>query len=240
MAAEEKTSKVVQILVAALIGAAFAVGVLWQKVNSLEKAKGVPAQVKQPEETAQGQAKADVEPLREIDHVYGDRTARLQLIEYSDFECPFCARFHPTAQQIVEEYQGQVAWVYRHFPLKQIHPKAQKAAEAAECAAKLGEDKAFWGLADKLFEGGEKALEKARMVELAGDIGLDKNEFRACLDSAETIDRVESDYQSGIAAGVQGTPGNFIYDTKTGETKAIPGAQPFESVKSVIDSLLAN
>jgi protein-disulfide isomerase len=94
-----------------------------------------------------------VDPISEKDHVRGDRDAQIVLIEYSDFQCPFCSRFHPTAQQVVEEFNGQVMWVYRHFPLDSIHPVARKAAEASECVAELGGNDAFWNFVDTIFAG---------------------------------------------------------------------------------------
>ncbi|MBI4090954.1 MAG: thioredoxin domain-containing protein, partial [Candidatus Komeilibacteria bacterium] len=83
------------------------------------------------------------------DHIRGDVNAEVTLIEYSDFECPFCARFRPTVTQALAEYQGKVRLVYRHFPLRSIHPQAQKAAEASECASEQGK---FWEMHDKLFD----------------------------------------------------------------------------------------
>lgn len=182
----------------------------------------------------------ELEGLRDNDHLRGDRNARIVLIEYSDLECPFCKRFHPTAQQAVDEYKGQVAWVYRHFPLDQLHPKADKEAEAIECANELGGEDAFWKLTDKIYEvtPSNNGLDLETLPSLAASAGLDQVRFKACLDSGKYADLVESDYQSGIKAGVQGTPGNFLLDTKNNKKISIPGAVPFDSLKSSIDSLL--
>ena len=98
-------------------------------------------------------AATSVKAPGEDDHYKGSLSAKITLIEYSDFECPFCERFHPTAQQAVDEYNGQVNWVYRHFPLA-FHSTAQKKAEGSECAAEQGGDKAFWAFADELFKQG--------------------------------------------------------------------------------------
>lgn len=182
----------------------------------------------------------EVEGLRENDRVRGSRNARILLIEYSDLECPFCKRFHPTAQQAVDEYKGQVAWVYRHFPLDQIHSKADKEAEATECANELGGEDAFWRMTDKIFEvtPSNNGLDLSTLPNLASQIGLDQSKFKNCLDSGKYTQYVEDDYQSGIKAGVRGTPGNFLLDTKTGKKLEVPGAVPFDSLKSSIDSLL--
>lgn len=180
---------------------------------------------------------ADVAGLRASDHVRGDKSARILLIEYSDLECPFCKRFHPTAQQAVDEYKGQVAWVYRHFPLDQLHPKARKLAEAVECANELGGNDAFWNMADKIFEQAT-VPDVTTVVPLAAQTGLNQNQFKQCLDSGKHAKYVQDDYQSGASAGVTGTPGNFLLDTKSGKILEVPGAVPYESLKSSIDSLI--
>jgi protein-disulfide isomerase len=95
---------------------------------------------------------ARIPKVSAADHVRGSRSAQVFLIEYSDFQCSFCARFHPTAKQLVDEYQN-VAWVYRHFPLDAIHPLARPTAEASECVAELGGNDAFWEFTDAIFEG---------------------------------------------------------------------------------------
>lgn len=181
-----------------------------------------------------------VEPLRAEDHVRGDRNARILLFEYSDLECPFCKRFHPIAQQIVDTYKGQVAWVYRHFPLDQIHRKADKEAESLECANELGGEDGFWKLTDKIFEvtPSNDGLNLEDLPKLAGEVGLNQSAFKTCLDSSKYADHVEADYQGGIKAGITGTPGNILLDTKTKKTKLIPGALPFEQFKQTIDNML--
>lgn len=235
------------VLVVLLIVAAFALGSLYTKVNLLEKggSTSVAGAVGNNPTIAQAPAAAgsadDVEPLREDDHVRGDRNARILLIEYSDLECPFCKRFHPTAQQVVDEFKGQVAWVYRHFPLDQIHQKADKEAEAVECANELAGDDGFWKLTDKIFEvtPSNNGLSLEDLPKLAGEVGLNQGAFKTCLDSGKMAVHVEADFQSGNKAGVTGTPGNILLDTQNGTTKLIPGALPFENFKTEIDALLA-
>lgn len=182
----------------------------------------------------------EVEGLRDIDHVKGKKNARILLVEYSDLECPFCKKFHPTAQQALDEYKGQLAWIYRHFPLDQIHSKADKEAEATECASELGGEDDFWRMTDKIFEvtPSNNGLNLDDLPKLAAQIGLDQNKFKSCLDSGKYAQRVENDYQSGIKAGVRGTPGSFLIDTQTNKKLEVPGAVPYDSLKSSIDSLL--
>ena len=95
-------------------------------------------------------AVSDYAPLTDADHVRGDRNAPIVMIEYSDYECPFCSRFHPTMKQVMQEYEGQIAWAYRHFPLS-FHPYAQVLAEGSECVAELGGNDAFWEFTDAIY-----------------------------------------------------------------------------------------
>lgn len=205
------------------------------------KANAVPSVPTQPLNNEKvADKKVDVKPLSSDDHIRGDRKARVLLIEYSDLECPFCKRFHPTAQQVVDAYKGQVAWVYRHFPLDQLHSKARKEAEATECAANLGGVDGFWKMTDKIYEvtPANNGLNLDDLPKLAAEVGLDSNKFKDCLDSGKYASKVEDDYQSGIKAGVTGTPGNILLDTKTGKTVVLPGAVPFDQIKESIDGIL--
>jgi len=175
------------------------------------------------------------------DHIYGDPSARVSLIEYSDFECPFCKRFHPTPKKIVDAYQGKVNWVYRHFPLGFHNPGAQKQAEASECAAGIGGNDAFWRYTDVLYERTEsngKGFPLAGLVPLAEEIGLDGAEFRKCLDESRYAARVNEDLKEGISAGINGTPGNILLNNKSGEAIPRAGAAPFDVLKQLIDRLL--
>ncbi|MCH7640837.1 DsbA family protein [Patescibacteria group bacterium] len=240
----------IPILLVASIGLAFVVGILWQKVSSLEgggatrtTAQTSGAGETQPQRPSSGKlSDAQVEKIPKVsseDHIKGNRDAKVFLIEYSDLECPFCKRFHPTVQQVIDEYGGDVAWVWRHFPLDQIHSKADKEAEAVECAGELGGDDAFWALVDKIFEvtPSNNALSLDDLPGLAGEIGLNQGAFQSCLDSGKYADHVEEDYQGGITAGVTGTPGNFIVNS-SGDAWLIPGALPYEQIKLTIDEAL--
>jgi protein-disulfide isomerase len=182
-----------------------------------------------------------VDPISATDHIRGNKNARIALIEYSDLECPFCKRFHPTAQQVLDTYKDKVVWVYRSFPMSQLHSKAKKESEAIECAGKLAGNEGFWKMTDKIFEvtPSNNGLDLTILPDLASSVGIDKTAFKSCLDSGEMAAKVDAQYQSGLNAGVKGTPGNFLLDTKTGKAVEIPGAVPFESIKQVIDQMLA-
>jgi len=235
------------VLMGLLIGAAFFIGFLWNKVQTMEgTAAGANTVVNGqapnpglPPNQDPTQAAGDVTPVSADDHVRGNRDARIALIEYSDFDCPFCTRFHATAQQVVDEFGGDVMWVFRHFPLDTLHPNARKKAEATECVAKLGGNDAFWTFTDALMDpAGTVTVDQ--LGTLASQAGVDAAAFNNCLTSGETADAVNADFSSGQSAGVRGTPGNILLDTQSGETSLIPGALPFDSLKPEIDSMLAN
>lgn len=166
------------------------------------------------------------------DNVRGNTKAKIALIEYSDFECPYCQRNHPTMKQILEEYPDDVFWVYRHYPLP-FHNKATPAAEASECAGNLGGNDAFWAFTDMIFEQGN--FDFAYLAEKAG---VDAKRFKACVDGKTFADRVTDDISKGNDAGVSGTPANFLVNTETGKAMLVSGAHPFENFQKVIDALL--
>jgi protein-disulfide isomerase len=97
------------------------------------------------------EAGAEIEPVSATDHILGDPNAEIVIIEYSDLGCPFCKVFHATMHEIVDEYEGRVAWVYRHYPIKELHPIAPEASEASECVAELGGNTNFWEYIDEIF-----------------------------------------------------------------------------------------
>jgi protein-disulfide isomerase len=175
------------------------------------------------------------------DHIYGDSNAPVSLIEYSDFECPFCKSFHPIAKKVVEAYQGKVNWVYRHYPLPFHNPGAQKEAEASECANELGGNDAFWKYADAIYErttSNGKGFPVEKLVPLAEELGLDKAKFQECLDSGKYTARVQDETTEGSNSGITGTPGNILLNSSTGAVKLKAGALPFEAMKAEIDQLL--
>lgn len=195
------------------------------------------------QQTVAPQPRGDITKVRPVDlntdHIKGDKNAKVFLIEYSDFECPFCKRFYPTTQQVLDQYEGKVALVYRHYPLS-FHANAEKEAEASECANEQGGNDAFWKYADKIFErttsnGTGFTLDK--LVPLAKEIGLDGAKFKTCLDSGKYAQHVQDDENNGQEAGVTGTPGNIIWAQDT-KPQLVEGAVPFENIKVVIDQVL--
>ncbi len=172
----------------------------------------------------------DVNPVDvDEDHIRGDQGATISVIEYSDFECPFCQRHAPTMDQLLEQVDD-VNLVYRHFPLS-FHPNAQISAEASECAAEQGE---FWAYHDLLFT---KGAVQANLVGYAEELDLDTGDFQDCLDSGRYTQKVKDQMASGSAAGVNGTPGNIVINNETGETRLVSGAQPLSAFTAAIDAL---
>ena len=167
--------------------------------------------------------------VTETDHIRGNVDAPVTIIEFSDFYCPFCNRFHETMLEVMEAYPEKVRWVYKHFPLDSLHPDARQAGAAAECAN--DQDK-FWEYADELYAQ-QQTLTTDSYSEIAKELKLDVTEFDTCLESEKYKDKVQADYQLGVQNGVQGTPGNFI------NGQSVPGAVPFDQIKSIIESIIA-
>ncbi len=163
------------------------------------------------------------------DHIRGDFNAPITLVEFSDFECPFCARHNPTLIKILDDYKGKVRLVYKHFPLG-FHSNAQKAAEASECASEQGK---FWEYHDKLFENlATSGYSLVNFKQWAKDLGLNSKKFDDCLDSGKFAQKVQADFQEGSQKGVNGTPATFV------NGQFVSGALPYDSFKQIIDSLL--
>jgi len=167
------------------------------------------------------------------DAILGDPNAPVTIIEFSDYECPFCSRFYfNTLPALKKAYinTGKVKLIFRDFPLG-FHPNAQKAAEATEAARQLGGDEKFWEMHDKLFEN-QRALTQPNLIKYAEEIGLDKTEFKELLDLSTFRNEVLADSQDGQQAGVQGTPTFYI------NGKQLVGAQPFEAFQQIIEGEL--
>lgn len=180
-----------------------------------------------------------LDSVTNADHIVGNINAKVIIVEYSDTECPFCKIFHVTMNRISNEYDGNdVAWVYRHFPLS-IHAKAPREAEATECANKLGGNEKFWQYTNKIFEitPGNNGLDATLLPKIALEIGLDQKAFEKCLASGEMKPVIEKSIESGLKAGVQGTPHSLI--VVNGKiVDVIEGAQPYEVTKEQIDRAL--
>lgn len=187
----------------------------------------------------QQQAEVKIVPVQDDDHLLGSRSAEVVIIEYSDTECPFCKVYHNTMKQVMSDYNGRVAWVYRHLPIPQLHARATKEAEATECVAELGGNQAFWNYLDKIFEttNSNDSLDPAQLPILAKAVGVDETAFNTCLSSGRYTKAVEESAKEGFASGARGTPFSIIM--KDGEqVGAVNGAEPIASVKTKLDAIL--
>ena len=159
----------------------------------------------------------------------GPENAPVTIVEFSDFQCPFCTRAVGTVEQVMQAYPDKVRLVFRHFPLE-MHKEAPKAAEAAMCANEQGK---FWEYHDTLFQN-QQALSVENLKTYAGNLKLDEKKFAECLDSGRMAAVVKADMEAGSKVGVTGTPAFFINGVM------LSGAQPFEEFKKVIDEELQN
>jgi protein-disulfide isomerase len=157
----------------------------------------------------------------------GPANAPVTIVEFSDFECPFCSRINPTIKQVQDKYGDKVRIVFRQYPLP-FHPKAQKAAEASLCASDQGK---FWEMHDAMFAN-QQALAVEQLKAKAAELGLKAEEFNSCIDSGKHAAAIQADMKDGSAAGVSGTPALFV------NGRFINGAVPFDQIATVIDDEL--
>jgi protein-disulfide isomerase len=160
--------------------------------------------------------------------VKGPANAPITIVEFSDFQCSYCKRAVSVIDQVLERYPDKVKLAFRDFPIGTIHPQAEKAAEAAHCAAEQGK---FWEFHDLLFEK-QDSIPTTNFAEHAKALGLEVSTFQTCLDGRKYQEKVERNYAAGVKAGVSGTPAFFI------NGRLLSGAQPLEAFKAVIDEEL--
>jgi len=176
-----------------------------------------------------------VAPVTESDYRKGPADAAVTIIEYSDFDCPFCSRFHDSMNDIVEA-TDDVAWVYRHFPLEQLHPQAEGVAIAAECVGELAGADAFWSFADGYFAArgaGDGTAHNVLVPQLATAAGVSSAALEECVVSGRTQSLVQEDMDNAIATGGRGTPWSILVGP-TGKTYPINGALPAASIEQLI------
>jgi protein-disulfide isomerase len=178
--------------------------------------------------------------LSKVEHMIGDESAKVVLVEWTDFECPFCQRHNEqTYDQIIANYveTGKIRYGKENFPLG-FHQQAQKAAEAFECASKVGGEESGEEMHSLLFSSGVSGGVPS-FKGYAGQLGIDQAKFDSCLDSGETAQKVQTDLQEGQAAGVRGTPG-FAIVAADGTVTSISGAQQYQTFSAALDAALAS
>lgn len=148
-------------------------------------------------------------PVTERDHIRGNPQAKVTLVEFSDFQCPFCRAFHPKLQEVMQEFGQDIRWVYKHFPLTSIHPEALPAAMASECVWEQKGDDGFWKFADAMFLN-QESLGKELYEDVAKDLGVNMQEFASCMEEGRYISKVQEDVELGVEVGVEGTPSTFM------------------------------
>ncbi len=215
----------------------------------------------------------DFTPVTDKDHILGDPNASIVVVTYTDLECPACKYFDPILSQMMDEYgkSSQTALVFRNFPIKELHSKAPKEAEAAECVAQLGGNQKYWDFVNKIYDvtPANNGLDPAQLPIIASGVGIDKTKFNTCLDSGKNATIVSADYNTGVQAGVQGTPTSFLvlkkplskdatdrvltatsaFKDQSGQSLVIVGnngsiveiaaAFPYQGLKQIIDAILA-
>lgn len=224
--------KIIPLLIILSIITAFLAGTMWTKIQSLEegikKTKIQPTQPTPEVPSGAGEKRIEVK-ISPNDPVKGNPEALLTIVEFSDFQCPFCGQAQETLEQILETYKDKVKLVYKDYPLP-FHENAENAALAALCAK---EQEKFWEYHDKLFANQEK-LALSDLKKYAQDLGLDSPQFNSCLGSKKYKNQVDEDTNEGQRIGVSGTPAFFL------NGREISGAQPFENFKEVIDEELGS
>lgn len=216
-----------------LVVLAFAVGVLvgyvaWGRDTTVVTAaqpSGPVVEAPQPTQSAYTRYDVPIEGYPSL----GPDDAEIVIVEFSDFQCPFCRRFHDeTYQALLDSYPGQIRFVYRNLPLTSIHPNAMPAAVASLCA---NDQDAYWDFHEKLFS--SETLDEATYIQYAADLALDVETFTACLSSGSHDAFIQEDMDFALGLGVQSTPTFFVNGL------AIVGAQPLVNFKQIIDKELA-
>lgn len=185
-----------------------------------------------------------IDPVTQEDHIKGNLSAPVKIVEYSDFECPFCKRHHETLKEVVKTAgEDKVAWVFRQFPLEQLHPvKAMAAAMASECVGELGGNDAFWAFTDGYFA--ETLTNNRTDIEtlipkLVTDAGVNQQAFNECFESNRHQAAINADLTDATETGGRGTPWSIIIGP-TGKTYPVNGAQPAAALQQMIDFAISD
>lgn len=155
-----------------------------------------------------------IRQVNDSDYIRGNPDAKVVIVEFSDTECPYCKRFHVTMKSLVDKLgkDGTIAWVYRNFPIRELHPDAPKQSEALLCAGKVGGSLGFWNYTDRIYEitPANNGLALDQLPVIAEYVGIDKAAFVNCLESGEMAQKVTADYEDGIKGGASGTPHSVL------------------------------
>jgi len=178
-----------------------------------------------------------MDPITAQDHIMGSPEAKVKIVEYSDLDCPFCSKAHQTIKQLLAEYgSDKIAWVYRHYPIPQLHPYAALKSRATECAFEQKGETGFWNFVDAYFLQQDPQAKSEELIILARSQGLDVAKFSQCLSSNKYDERISAQAQNAVSAGSQGTP--YFVLVAGANYVPIKGALPIASFQTEIDKLL--
>lgn len=179
-------------------------------------------------------------PVSKDDYILGNPNAPIVMVEYSDYDCPFCKQYHTTLLQIMDEYgiTGQVAWVYRQFPLAQLHPNSPMISKAALCVGKIGKNDAFWKFTNAIFDSRDvdEATNVTKLPNFAEEAGVSRSAYFECMDDNEMENEVKQQITDGFNSGARGTP--FTVLIVGNQQAVINGAQPYDVVKGIVKNLV--
>lgn len=190
------------------------------------------------EELLKAEAAVQTGMITADDYTLGEIDATVQIVTYTDLECPFCKQFNETVHTIVED-NPEVSVTYRHFPLEQLHPNAKGLAIVAECAGQIGGDTAFFKVVDAIFKSRKltEPTDLSKVPAFLASAGLQGDDVLPCMNDFDVEEAVEADMETGLALGVQGTPSSFVYQNGV-LVDEIMGAQPLQVIQSLVDDLL--
>jgi protein-disulfide isomerase len=219
-----------------IVAGLFVGGGLYFGGGSTAPVAAVPAPNVPQQAAEQADNTAKVAEITAEDHIKGSLEAEIMIVEYSDFDCPFCSRFHDSMNQVVAN-DAEVAWVFRQFPLEQLHPQAPAVAAASECVAELGGNDAFWSFTDGYFAArgaGDSTPHNVLIPQLATSAGVSESTFSECFESQRTVELVQDDLNNAVETGGRGTPWSILIGP-TGKTYPINGALPASAVEQLIE-----
>lgn len=182
-----------------------------------------------------------IAPITNESHVRGSSDPLITIYEYSDFECPYCKQFHDILDRIVAEYGGEVRWVYRHYPIENLHTKAMTEAIASECASEMAGPEGFWFFADRFFElspSNDRTDLGAVFPQIAEELGINVTDFLTCIEEERYRDKVERDLQEALDTGGRGTPWSIIVSHDRSIIIPVEGMYPYEFLAPSIEELL--
>ncbi|MDR3558571.1 MAG: thioredoxin domain-containing protein [Candidatus Pacebacteria bacterium] len=253
MESNQEPRQILTIPMAIVLAAVIIAGALLYMYRPAATAQ--PAANNQTAPTATVPSTASLPPVTAADHILGNPNAPIKIVEYSDPSCPYCKMFQTTMLQIMQTYGagGQVAWIYRDFPLDKpdqngnvLHPNAGAQANAFECAASVGGNAGFWAFEKDWYStfpqnGADETsvADNQQIMQVAKDVKLDTGAFSDCVLGNKMTKTLDKEYADGLALGIDGTPTSYIVSS-TGQPIAVQGAQPYATLKAAIDAILGS